>query len=97
VHGGSLLVALLRLADKVHVDVAELLLNAGLVHLHLAGLEKTQVFLPSGVFLVFLVFFGFFWVFWGFLGFFLYICPEERVFRVFSVQQYFQVHPDVKL
>jgi hypothetical protein len=39
-----------------------------------AGLEKTQ---PSGFFLVF---FGVF-VFW----YFLYICPEERVFRVFSV------------
>jgi hypothetical protein len=36
-----------------------------------AGLEKTQ---PS-------VFF------FGFFGFFLYICPEERVFRVFSVSR----------
>jgi hypothetical protein len=40
-----------------------------------AGLEKTRAFKkktkPSG-------FFG------GFLGFLKYICPEERVFRVFS-------------
>ena len=35
VHLGSLLVALLGLADKVHVDVAELLLDVGLVHVHL--------------------------------------------------------------
>jgi len=28
---------------------------------------------------------GFFWVF----GFFLYICPEERVFRVYLFQEYF--------
>jgi hypothetical protein len=48
---------------------------------HKAGLEKNPGFKkkiqPS----------GFFWVFWAFLGvfsgFFLYICPEERVFRVF--------------
>jgi hypothetical protein len=83
VHGGSLLVALLRLADKVHIDVAELLLNAGLVHLHLAGLEKTRFFFKKNpaqwVFQVFLFFFGFFG--------FLYICPEERVFRVFSVSR----------
>jgi cation transporter-like permease len=39
-----------------------------------AGLEKTQ---PSGFFWVFLVFLWFF--------VFLYIFPEERVFRVFSV------------
>jgi hypothetical protein len=32
------------------------------------------------VFGVFLGFFGFFW-------FFLYICPKERVFRVFSVSR----------
>jgi hypothetical protein len=30
-----------------------------------------------------------FLVFMGFLGFFLYICPEERVFRVFSVSRNF--------
>jgi hypothetical protein len=78
VHGGSLLVALFRLADKVHVDVAELLLNAGLVHLHLARLEKTR-FLnkkkPAQ------------WVFWvclvfcfllGFLGFFIYLPRREN-------------------
>ena len=38
---------------------------------------------PSG-------FFGFFWFFGGFLGFLVflkYICPEERVFRVFSVSR----------
>jgi hypothetical protein len=41
--------------------------------------KKTRVFKnnqPSG-------FFGFFW---GYLVF-LYICPEERVFRVFSVSR----------
>jgi hypothetical protein len=45
-----------------------------------AGLEKTRFFIktqPS----------GFFWVFGFFV--FLYICPEERVFRVFSVSEYF--------
>jgi hypothetical protein len=53
----------------------------------LAGLEKTRGFLkkPSPVGL--LIFFGVFWVF-GFLWFFfLYICPEERVFRVFSISR----------
>ncbi len=54
------------------------------------GLEKTRVFLtqPSG-------FFWFFWVFWvfGVFGFFgcfwvfLFRCPEERVFRVFSLSR----------
>jgi hypothetical protein len=43
-----------------------------------AGLEKTRVFFtktqPSGFFFVFFVFF-------------LYICPEEIVFRVFSVSR----------
>jgi hypothetical protein len=51
------------------------------------------------IFWVFLGFFGFFgflgffWVFLSFLGFFwfffvfLYICPEERVFMVFSVSR----------
>jgi hypothetical protein len=43
--------------------------------LNQAGLEKTQP-------VVFLVFFGFLW-FFRFFGFFLYICPEERVFRFF--------------
>jgi hypothetical protein len=45
-----------------------------------AGLEKTRFFVffnqPSGFFLFFSVFF-----------FFIYICPEERVFRVFSVSR----------
>jgi hypothetical protein len=47
---------------------------------HKAGLEKTRFFLkkPSPVV---------FWVFFDFLGFFLYICPEERVFRVFSASR----------
>jgi hypothetical protein len=48
------------------------------------GLEKTRVFKkkqPSGFLGFFLVFFWFFWVF---LGFF---CPDERVFRVFSVSR----------
>jgi hypothetical protein len=37
------------------------------------------------------------WVFLGFFGFFLYICPEEGVFRVFQFQEFFKVHPDFKL
>jgi hypothetical protein len=40
---------------------------------------------------------GFLGFFWGFLAFFLYICPEESVFRVFQFQEYFKVHPDFKL
>ncbi len=42
-------------------------------------------FKPSSV-----VFFGFFWVFWVFWVFWFFIgffCPDERVFRVFSVSQ----------
>jgi hypothetical protein len=42
------------------------------------GWKKLSPVVFWGVLLVFFVFFGFFWVF-------LYICPEERVFRVFSV------------
>jgi hypothetical protein len=48
-----------------------------------AGLEKTQVKKKKTSQVGFLVFFGVFWVFWGFL----YICPEEGVFRVFSVSR----------
>jgi hypothetical protein len=49
-----------------------------------AGLEKTWFFIlkknsPAGSF----VFFGVFWIFLGFL----YICPEERIFRFFSVSR----------
>jgi hypothetical protein len=59
-----------------------------------AGLEKTRVFYlkkkPSPV--GFLSFFGFFGVFlffcfFCFFLFFFNICPEERVFRVFSVSR----------
>jgi hypothetical protein len=48
-----------------------------------SGLEKSRFFFnqPSGFF----CFFGFF----GFLWFFLYICREERVFRIFQFQEYF--------
>jgi hypothetical protein len=49
------------------------------------GLEKTRVKKknsPVGYFGIFAFFFGFF----GFLRFFLY-CPEERVFRVFSISR----------
>jgi hypothetical protein len=52
-----------------------------------SGLEKTRVVFkkPSPV-----CFFGLFGGFFGdFFGFFLYICPEERVFRVFQFQEYF--------
>jgi hypothetical protein len=51
-----------------------------------AGLEKTRVFLKNPAQWVFWGFLGF-WVFLGFLGFFKYICPEGRVFRVFSVSR----------
>ncbi len=53
-----------------------------------SGLEKPGFFKkPSPMF--FLVFWGFLGVFgfFGFIGFFKYICPEERVFRVFSVSR----------
>ncbi len=40
------------------------------------GLEKTRVFLKKNSPVVFFGFFGFF-----------YICPKERVFRVFSVSR----------
>ncbi len=43
-------------------------------------LEKTRVFKKNQPM-------GFFGFFGGFLVFFLYICPEERVFRVFSVSR----------
>jgi hypothetical protein len=60
-----------------------------------AGLEKNRVFYikknqPNGFFCFFWVFFGFFFFlfFLCFFGFFkIYICPEERVFRVFSVSR----------
>jgi hypothetical protein len=49
-----------------------------------AGLEKTRFFLKKKHFKwVFLLVFLVFWVFLGFL----YIFPEERVFRVFSVSR----------
>jgi hypothetical protein len=51
-----------------------------------AGLEKNPAQWFFGGFLFFFLgFFGFFWVL-GFLVF-LYICPEERVFRVSSVSR----------
>jgi hypothetical protein len=55
------------------------------VHSYRQGWKKTLVYFkkPSPlvfwVFLGFLGFLGFFWVFF----FFFYICPEERVLRVF--------------
>jgi hypothetical protein len=57
----------------------------------LAGLEKNVVFLVFWGFLCF--FFGFFvfivFCFFWFSLVFLFICPEERVFRVFQFQEYF--------
>jgi hypothetical protein len=50
-----------------------------------AGLEKIRVFLKKRTQWVFCLFFWFFGVFWDF--FCIYICPEERVFRVFSVSR----------
>ncbi len=58
-----------------------------------AGLEKTRVLKKKPAQLFFGVFWGFFWVFLGFfLSFFyfflfLHICPEEGVFRFFSVSR----------
>jgi hypothetical protein len=52
-----------------------------------AGLEKTRFFFKNPAqwaFLFFLGVFCFFWVFWFFFVLFLYICPEERVFRDFQ-------------
>jgi hypothetical protein len=50
-----------------------------------AGLEKTRfIFRKNPVFFKKNQPSGFFWVFGVFLGFF---CPDERVFRVFSVSQ----------
>jgi hypothetical protein len=53
-----------------------------------AGLEKTRFFFNPAqwVFWSFLGFLGFFGFFGGFLVF-LHICPEERVFSVFSVSR----------
>jgi hypothetical protein len=51
-----------------------------------AGLEKTWFFFKNPAQCVFWVFLGFL-VFWVFLVFFKYICPEGRVFRVFSVSR----------
>jgi hypothetical protein len=53
--------------------------------LNKAGLEKTRVLKKKPAQWVFLVFVGFLF----FLGFFLHtgICPEERVFRGFSVSR----------
>jgi hypothetical protein len=48
-----------------------------------AGLEKTWVLKKTSQWF----FWGVFGVFWDFFGFLKYICPEERVFRVFSVSR----------
>jgi hypothetical protein len=67
-----------------------LLLEPGLEKTRFKKKQPTGFFLGLfgffGVFLGFLGFFGFFLVFSFFL-FFLYICPEERVLRVFSVSR----------
>jgi hypothetical protein len=54
-----------------------------------AGLEKKPFFLKNTSPVGFFCFFGFFEFFGFFLEFFgfFYICPEERVFRVFSVSR----------
>ncbi len=76
--------------EKVEQEQPEFALDGGLQpgEAPKTGLEKPGFFKkPSQVgFLVFFVFLGFFWVFCFFLVF-LYICPEERVFRVFSVSR----------
>ncbi len=43
-----------------------------------AGLEKTRFFIKKNPAQ---------WGFFGLFGFFIYICPEERIFRVFSVSR----------
>ena len=48
-----------------------------------AGLEETRFFFLKPAQWVFL----FFFVFFGFFGFFLYICLEERFFRVFLLSR----------
>jgi uncharacterized membrane protein YdjX (TVP38/TMEM64 family) len=48
-----------------------------------AGLKKTGVLKKTSQ----VFFFGFFILFFG--SFLIYICPEERVFRVFQFQEYF--------
>ncbi len=76
---------------EVHGEVAlaaeHLAADAALVRggLLVRGLEKTRVFKKK---LSPVVIFWFFWGFFlGYFGFFLYICPEERVFRVLSVSR----------
>ncbi len=49
-----------------------------------AGLEKPAFFKENPALWVYLGFFGFFFIF---VFVFLYICPEERVFMVFSVSR----------
>ncbi len=79
----ALLVVFLRAgADNVDEQVGLVVLGLDVLQ---PGLEKTRFFLNPAQW-VSLGFLGFFWVimfFWGFL----YICPEERVFRVFSVSR----------
>jgi hypothetical protein len=73
--GSPQLLQLSGVGDPAHLAQVGV---APLVELPQAGLEKTWVYKknqPSGC-LGFLFFFGF-----------LYICPEERVFRVFTVSR----------
>ncbi len=67
----------------------------GLLHLSLhhvpvhAGLEKTRVLKKKPSPVGFFVFFLFFLGFLNFFGFFWVFCPDERVFRVYGLQQAF--------
>jgi hypothetical protein len=85
---------LLAITAANHIHLIEITEDQRLIlakshHLE-AGLEKTRVFClknPAQWFFFdfFCVFFFFF--FFGFFGFFIYICPEMRVFRIFSVSR----------
>jgi hypothetical protein len=54
--------------------------RAGRFSLYLQGWKKTGFLKKKPAQSVFLVFFGFLWLF-------LFICPEERVLRFFSVSR----------
>jgi hypothetical protein len=57
------------------------------LHCLVPGLEKNPVYLKRTSPVVFFWFFRVLWVFLFFWVFILYICPEERVFRVFPVSR----------
>jgi hypothetical protein len=78
VHPSDNLVIELEVEEPSYLDLTESLSN-GTLHTATprqpgqAGLEKTRIFFLNQPSV--------------FFGFFLFICPEERVFRVFSVSR----------